>query len=514
MTDEWPQIFDRVGQVPGGAAGSKQLTEQDVQERWSWVNKRNASDIALAFGGVDTGDDFDPWGSLTDYSTGVQDDISGTRDSLVNNIFGWLGSGWSALDTDAALANQAATISGLAAMIAALQSNQNNQSVGGTQVFIDFSGRSNATSLGADFTQTYAGSGTGQWGIVSGRATWLPVNDANRTCVGIYNVAHTTTDYQMVGASFAAAPWWSGSTANSGHNFLFARADASGSSCVFADMTAYTAQIGCIVSGVKTVFATASGFTFKGNSIYWLRAGTIGGARIFQLLEGARVVLTHTEVGTTSILGSEQVTPEDWRFGGAGVTGAATGFGTAAPGIMTAFALSDNQPAAVIGSGARMFRADTGGVDVSSGANILPADFFDTVAENTADITCDVSAGTFTVSQDGWYNVDFQAALADFTVGFAPLPPFPMVLTIYKTPSGGSPTLECQIGDVLMGIALSVFTTTSPRAASGSARIYLQAGDSVGLGYNANTSKTDVFIGDAGGVGTYFTITLANRSLA
>lgn len=514
MADDWAQIFDRIKQVPGGSSGTKKLTEAEAQERWSWINQRQTSDIAIALGGVDTGEDYDPWAGISDYATGVQSDIGATRDSLVNNIFGWLGNGWSALDTDAALANQAATISGLAAMIAALQSNQNNQSVGGAQVFVDFSDRANASSLGADFTQTYSGSGTGYWGIKSGRAAWYPVNDANRTCVGIYNVDHTTTDYQMVGASFAAAPWWSGSTSNSGHNFLFGRADSSGSSCVFADMTAYTAQIGCIVSGTKTVFDTASSFTFKANSIYWLRCGTVGGARIFQLLEGTRVVLTSTEVGTTSILGSEQVTPEDWRWGGAGVTGAATGLGTAQPGIMTAFALSDNQPAAVIGSGARMYRADTAGVDVSSGANQLPTDFFDTIVENTDDITADVSAGTFTVSQDGWYNVDAQFSLDDFWGGFAPLSPFPLFLTLYKTPYGGSPAVECQIGDVLMGYALSGFTTASPRAASGSVRIYLQAGDSVGLGYNANTSKTAVFIGDAGGVGTYFTITLANRSLA
>ena len=30
----------------------------------------------------------------------------------------------------------------------------------------------------------------------------------------------------------------------------------------------------------------------------------------------------------------------------------------------------------------------------------------------------------------------------------------------------------------------------------------------------ADTGKTDVFIGDAAGIGTYFTLTLANRSLA
>ena len=508
---DWAPTFDRVSQIPG--TNSLQ-PPKNLAEQQAWINKRNAANIAVALGEVDTGDDYDPWAGISDYASGVQGDIGATRDSLVNNIFGWLGSGWSALDTDAALANQAATLAGLAAMIAALQSNQNNQAVGGTQAFIDFSDRANASSLGADFTQTYAGSGTGYWGIKSGRAAWYPVNDNNRTCVGIYNVAHTVTDYQMVGAAFASAPWWSGSTSNSGHNFLFARADASGSSCVFADMTAYTAQIGCIVSGTKTVFATASGFAFKANTIYWLRAGTIGGARVFQLLEGSRPVLTYTEPGTTSILGSEQATPEDYRWGGAGVTGAASGLGTAEPGVMTAFALSDNQPATVIGSGACMYRADTGGVDVSSGANQLPTDFFDTLNECTDDITPDVSAGIFTVSQDGWYNIDFQASLADFWGGFAPLSPFPLFLELYKTPSGGSPAVECQIGDVAMGYALSGFTTASPRAISGSCRVYLQSGDSVGLGYNADTSKTDVFIGDAAGIGTRFTITLANRSLA
>lgn len=508
---DWAPTFAAINTIPGGGPAKAPL---DFNDRQAWINKRNASNIAVALGSVDTGDDYDPWGGIADYADGMRSDIGATRDSLVNNIFGWLGSGWSALDTDAALANQAATLAGLAAMIAALQSNQNNQAVGGTQVLVNFSDRANASSLGADFTQTYAGSGTGYWGIKSGRAAWYPVNDYNRTCVGIYNVAHTTTDYQMVGAAFAAAPWWSGSTSNSGHNFLFGRADATGSTCVFADMTAYTAQIGCIVAGTKTVLGTASGFTFKANAIYWLRCGTVGGARIFQLVEGTRAVLTVTEVGTTSVLGSEQATPEDYRWGGAGVTGAATSLGTAQPGVMTAFALSDNQPAAVIGSGARMFRASTSAVDVSAGAHQLPTGFFDTVAESTADITASTSAGTFTVSQDGWYNIDAQFSLADFWGGFSPLSPFPLFLTVYKTPSGGSPAVECQIGDVLMGYALSGFTTASPRAACGSARIYLQAGDSVQLGYNADTGKTDVFIGDAAGIGTYFTLTLANRSLA
>ena len=76
MTDDWSQIFDRVKQVPGGSSGTKKLTEAEAQERWSWINQRNASDIAISFGGVDTGEDFDPWAWMSDWSSGVATSIT------------------------------------------------------------------------------------------------------------------------------------------------------------------------------------------------------------------------------------------------------------------------------------------------------------------------------------------------------------------------------------------------------------------------------------------------------
>ena len=65
MTDtaDWSPTFERVGTIPGGTSlkPPKNLAEQQA-----WINKRNASNIAVAMGGVDTGDDFDPWVSIND----------------------------------------------------------------------------------------------------------------------------------------------------------------------------------------------------------------------------------------------------------------------------------------------------------------------------------------------------------------------------------------------------------------------------------------------------------------
>lgn len=84
MTDDWAQIFDRVKQVPGGSSGTKKLTEAEAQERWSWINQRNASDIAISFGGVDTGEDYDPWAWLSEWSSGVTTTITANTEAIAN----------------------------------------------------------------------------------------------------------------------------------------------------------------------------------------------------------------------------------------------------------------------------------------------------------------------------------------------------------------------------------------------------------------------------------------------
>lgn len=69
---DWTPTFKHVEQVPGrSAAGSKQrLTEQELFERQAEIYRRQAADIAVGLGMVDTGDN-DPWDWLALFSGGI-----------------------------------------------------------------------------------------------------------------------------------------------------------------------------------------------------------------------------------------------------------------------------------------------------------------------------------------------------------------------------------------------------------------------------------------------------------
>lgn len=450
-------------------------------------------DILEIVSGVEDGD-------FGDFGTGWNDavgDIRQTIDNIVGGLFGWVGAGFGHSDALQALLDEAASVAALAAAVASLQNTAANQSAGGVSAFVDFSTRANAASLGSDFTQTYTGTGTGVLGITDGRAAWQPVNDATRLCQVVYNAAQSTTDYQMVGASFATAPVWGGNTSNSGHNFLVGRSNAAGDTCVYADFTKYSVELGCLVSNVKTVFATlTSGFSFKSNGVYWLQPGTVGGARIFRVLDGNTPIITHTEVGTTSQLGS------GFRYTGPPVYAFANPFGTNGPGKVSAFAFADNQPPTLVGSGAYMYRAATADVGVTSGTNILSS-FFDTSGGGTADITVDLTNSKFTVSMDGWYKVTARSKVASSA--------FPSRFTWILHVNGAA---DRYMGTMHARGLDGIAAPQTPEGVSGECGIHLLAGDYVQLGYNASNTVGSVLDGEAAGTQTYFSIALMNRSLA
>ena len=155
-------------------------------------------------------------------------------------------------------------------------------------------------------------------------------------------------------------------------------------------------------------------------------------------------------------------------------------------------------------------------VDIAAGLNKLPTNYFSTLGEHTADIDCDMVNGTFTVSIEAWYDIEFRTAVAFLADGSSPNPwavaPYPVHLAVFKTPAGGSAAIDHYFGSVVRGYAYDVSAVVSPEAISGHTRIYLQKGDKVGVGTNANSARAGFFTGDTGGLSTHFTITLANRS--
>ena len=78
-TADWTPTFDRVSQIPVRTRSSRRRT---LPEQQAWINKRNAADIAVSMGRVDTGDDFDPWASISNSWTEHTEAIATLEKSL------------------------------------------------------------------------------------------------------------------------------------------------------------------------------------------------------------------------------------------------------------------------------------------------------------------------------------------------------------------------------------------------------------------------------------------------
>ncbi len=176
----------------------------------------------------------------------------------------------------------------------------------------------------------------------------------------------------------------------------------------------------------------------------------------------------------------------------------------------SAVLISDYVPIVYVGSGARMYRTSTSAVAASSGANLMPTSFFSVIGAETDDITCDLTNGKFTVSQSDWYHVSFRVELDQDTsinaTSVGSLAPYPMDMVLYRNGS-----VEKYVGEQLRFTAYDVgpvsgLRVQAPGAASGSASIYLVAGDYVQLGYDANASSGSAFRGEATGTKTWIEI--------
>ncbi len=434
---------------------------------------------------------------LKDARTGVRGigvDIGTIISNIVNGFQGWPGRGWGHQDSEQALQDAAATIAGLSASVTALQSNRNNQAVGGVSGVIDFTSRPSGSTFGSDFNHIRSG-GNGHYSISQGAgAVWAAVNDANATDAFLYNALQTATDYQKVWIAFGSSPSYIGS--QEAVNEIHGRKNLAGDTYIYASLTKRTAKLGCCVSGFRTQFISKS-ISFKPNGLYALECGTVGGLRTFRLLEGSTVLLAYTEVGITSQLGS------DYRYTGGLGSAIAGGLGTQPPGGMYAFALADNQATTLVGSFATMYRASTTAVGISSGYNQLPANFFDNTGGNTEDLTYDFATGGWTVANDGQYYVEIESATTGITS------PDQFIWCVFV-----NGVFVKRVGNPIQRGSSEVGGVRIPNATGASAVIPMQSGDTMTWGYWSNETLVTYLKGDPSAGLTYSSIGLLNRSLA
>ncbi|UTN93217.1 minor tail protein [Mycobacterium Phage Sunflower1121] len=341
------------------------------------------------------------------------------------------------------------------------------------------------------FSLTYSGSGTGYIAIENGKAVWHKVADGDRTVIGKYNQGSTLTDYQTIQGT-VANPMDNGAA-----NWLFGRSNAALTTFVYAKGTRnslldFRAELGCFVNGVQYVFA--SNVPANANFNLQVKIGTGKGLRNFQVISGTEVIIDYTDSAGISQVGADK---RGWGF----ISSTANG-GNNIPAQATVVSCADSDPSAATGSGAKISRRNTAQVGITSGRTLAPVNYYDSMDLATPDITPDVSNGKFTVSLAGWYRVEiaFQIDSAAFASAWNVAP------VLYKN---GVPH---RIGTD--AYAFYYFGVgAGARYAQTSFGVYLDAGDNVQAGYDAGAAILNAMRGDIDGIGTYFGISLLNRSL-
>lgn len=448
-------------------------------------------------------------GSGAGQSQALQDNITNVLavvSNIVNQLTGLSGT-WAVGDEAQPLLDAATNIAALNAAIAKINQANTQAGTSGKSVVIDFSTLSNSTNLPSSFTQTYSGSGTGTLGVSSGRAARTGGNNTARATTALYNVFVSNTDTQLIAGVWTSQPVNDG-LGNRGYFSLEGRKNSADTTKVYAEFASDSVELGCVVSGSKTVFSTlgngGSGFfNFKAGALYILYCGTVGGSRVFVVTENGTPIHTYTDSSTSSLGAS---------FRGGGLAARwPNNVGNINPGRLLYWALADNALPSFVGSGALMYRTGTGTISTVNGSSLLPSSFFDTLGDNTVDVTPDVTNGKFTVSISGWYTVKARAKAGGLF--------FPDRFTwVLSKGTGVGAASEYRYGGVgHMRGQNSSGTSVVPTSVDASwSAVYLAAGDYVQLGYNASSGTTvaGVLTGEATGIQTFFSIALTNRSLA
>lgn len=220
------------------------------------------------------------------------------------------------------------TVSGLSADVQALQQADNP----GKNFVVNFADYEDgeSESVGVPFDIDYTGTGSGRSVILNGVSTWNKVADGDVEAVGRYNGpandgvdTETSTDAQWLQAT-AKGPMDVGA-----EQAFFARMNEDKDSYVYIKgyrpgPLNFRCELGCVVDGVPTVFATdvPAGWSLNLS----LKAGVEGDPYRFQVFSGSSLIIDETDDLEVSEVGSDF---RGWGWGGSTANGGAAGLASA-----------------------------------------------------------------------------------------------------------------------------------------------------------------------------------------
>lgn len=312
-----------------------------------------------------------------------------------------------------------------------------------------------------------------------------------------YNVEPLATDYFEVSL---IVPRPLGTTWGSYGDraiYFIGRGDATWDNYCVARLNGDKLRIGAVIDGVSTIDSptwfqsvTAGNpieVTIKPGSYMTFRGGTSAGDKYFQFRVNNQTAATFFDSGDASLVG------EDYRWVGAGLENENNDVLNRVANISHLMA-NDNVPAPIVGSYASMCRTSTSNVSVLSGVNLMPTNFYDLKLEESPDITIDLAAGSFTVSKAGRYTL-----VTEMRCGGSWPNHFKFVAHVDNLPNRYMSPDFGFTSSALGGTQL-------PDHVHGSCPLYLEAGDTVKLGYDSVGGTPNAMTGEATGYQTWIAI--------
>lgn len=444
-------------------------------------------------GGTDT--TFDDKSTAIDWIIGKAIDkpeggLQGFIDKLVQGLTGWTHTGFqtqAAKDAAEAISN---SVTSLAATVQKLQQQEENGKFIGHSAVYDFTSQADASSWGSKWSQSYYGTGSGTEVISGGLGAWSGSAD-NRWGYARYSDMSTVTDYQKVGAVFATKPSIGLLGGSVSKNRIMCRVNASMSDFVAVDFAANSFTLSCSVSSSYTWLADGpSNFKFKVGAIYWLEAGTSGGARIFRVWENNTVLLTYADSAAVSSVGST------FRYTGLSVNAYSDNY---VPAKVASYAFFDNTPPTVRGCGWRYARTSTSGATLTNGEHLFDSGYFDTTVLLTDGVSYDSSTNKATIQAAGWYLITIcQGGGSAISIG-----------------SGRQAAVLYQNGtEVLHGADFFSNATSDFGGFSATYMVYCSEGDYLQPGYSTTwpSGSNSLLKGEAGGTHTYWSGTFLGNT--
>ena len=417
--------------------------------------------------------------------TALQSKTTNWVNGFVNGLTGQSNTAWSAADAGDQAANLAATLASQAVIINALQAASTGSSNSGMSGTDDFE-RVSPTNLGGSgyWNETYgnySGSNTGYYAIANGHDARVVVDFAHAglrwgrfrcTNPAIRKTQTLRQRVTRVTGSFIAENRGFIGYSEQPKSRLYVRVNDAETQYVFVEFADVPnssfrkAQFGYKNGGAEVYVGSPVSMPADSPGTQTVvDAGSGGNDYLFTLTRNGQGVTSWDDTGhlSAAVNGSNN----GW---GHGIENFGVDSGSSySPSSVAAISIADNIPAAVIGSGGRMYRTSTGTVNASSGRNLIGTSFYQSSAEVSSDITADLTNSRFTVSNAGFYVVNICYKINSFGTGGWKLAP-----VLYKN------NTAYEVGhDASHAIYNSASLNSFPRWIKSTFTIQLAAGDVV-----------------------------------